>query len=50
MTEPTKLLAQIDAILDVAVERLELKDMRVYILAAQHKIELLKEQLEELGL
>jgi hypothetical protein len=40
-----ELLSHANAILEVATEQVDLKDVKVYIRAAQHKLELLKEQL-----
>lgn len=41
-----ELISHINAILEVATEQENMKDMKVYIMAAQHKLDLLRGELE----
>ena len=43
---PQELLSHVNAILEVATKQENMKDMKVYIMAAQHKLDLLREELE----
>lgn len=44
---PQDLLSHINAILEVATEQENMKDMKMYIMAAQHKLDLLREKINE---